>query len=278
MHSNNVFQYSRIRTRKRNAKKSIKTENIGIQPFLESGIHWAGIRNPVVRIRNPQRGIQNPRLSWIPLHGATCYLIHNKLKQLRFNCNISPFIKQKCNQYSLNGNKATLTQLLTLGRTRKFILPSWYKGRGWNPSTAEFLICWSISKLFFLEWKSFDLLKKMRYIFWVVELLEAFESLSPSWISPRLEIRLKSRWRWAFLLDMQNNTKKYFVSFHPQVLLLLLKEVGKICIFTQKRLDLLLMTSYLVNIVTDPHWTCLKIRARNKRTAAENVRRWCFMV
>ena len=26
--------------------------------------------NPVPRIRNPQCGIQNPRLSWIPLHGA----------------------------------------------------------------------------------------------------------------------------------------------------------------------------------------------------------------
>ena len=68
---NNVFQYSKIRTRKRNAKKSIKTEKkFGIQSFLESGIHWAGIRNPVLGIRNPQGGIQNPRLSWIPLHGA----------------------------------------------------------------------------------------------------------------------------------------------------------------------------------------------------------------
>ena len=37
---NNVFQYSKIRTRKRNAKKSIKTEKkFGIQSFLESGIH-----------------------------------------------------------------------------------------------------------------------------------------------------------------------------------------------------------------------------------------------
>ena len=37
---NNVFQYSKIRTRKRNAKKSIKTEEkFGIQPFLESGMH-----------------------------------------------------------------------------------------------------------------------------------------------------------------------------------------------------------------------------------------------
>ena len=31
---------------------------------MESGIHGCGIRNP-------QRGIRNPRLSWITLHGAT---------------------------------------------------------------------------------------------------------------------------------------------------------------------------------------------------------------
>ena len=30
---------------------------------MESGIHRHGIRNP-------QRGIRNPRLSWITLHGA----------------------------------------------------------------------------------------------------------------------------------------------------------------------------------------------------------------
>ena len=70
MPSNNVFQYSKIRTRKRSAKKIIKPEKNGIHLFLESGIHCAGIRNPVPGIRNPQHGIQNPRLSWIPLHGA----------------------------------------------------------------------------------------------------------------------------------------------------------------------------------------------------------------
>ena len=71
MPSNNVFQYSKIRTRKRSAKKSIKTgQQNGIQLFLESGIHCAGIRNPVPGIRNPQHGIQNPRPSWIPLHEA----------------------------------------------------------------------------------------------------------------------------------------------------------------------------------------------------------------
>ena len=35
----------------------------GIQPPMESGIHRHGIRNP-------QRGIRNPGLSWITLHGA----------------------------------------------------------------------------------------------------------------------------------------------------------------------------------------------------------------
>ena len=63
---NNVFQYSKIRTRKRNANKSIKTEKIW-NPAL------FGIRNPVLGIRNPQGGIQNPGLSWIPLHGANSW-------------------------------------------------------------------------------------------------------------------------------------------------------------------------------------------------------------
>ena len=47
---------------------------------------------------------------------------------------------------------------------------------------------------------------------------------------------------------------KHFTSFHPHVLLLLLKEVAKTFIFTQKWLDrLLLMTSYFATIVTDSH-------------------------
>ena len=46
----------------------------------------------------------------------------------------------------------------------------------------------------------------------------------------------------------------YFASFYSQVLLSLLKKVEKTFIFTQKWLDhLLLMTSYLVTIVTDYH-------------------------
>ena len=35
----------------------------------------------------------------------------------------------------------------------------------------QFLICCSISKRFYLLWKAFDLLYKMRYILWVVALL-----------------------------------------------------------------------------------------------------------
>ena len=46
------------------------------------------------------------------------------------------------------------------------------EGGGWNPS-PEFLICCSISKRFYLQWNAFDLLNKMRYILWVVTLLEA---------------------------------------------------------------------------------------------------------
>ena len=47
---------------------------------------------------------------------------------------------------------------------------------------------------------------------------------------------------------------KHYASFHPQALLLLLKEVEKTCIFTQKWFDhLLLMTSYVVTIGTVHH-------------------------
>ena len=38
----------------------------GIQNPSSTDKYW----NPVIVIRNPQRGVQNPRLSWIPSHGA----------------------------------------------------------------------------------------------------------------------------------------------------------------------------------------------------------------
>ena len=55
MPSNNVFQYSKIRTRKRSAKKSIKTgKKNGIQLFLESGIQYpeSGIHSMQSRIQD----------------------------------------------------------------------------------------------------------------------------------------------------------------------------------------------------------------------------------
>ena len=42
---------------------------------VESGIHRHGIRNP-------QRGIRNPRLSWITLHGAICPIIRSRPEDL----------------------------------------------------------------------------------------------------------------------------------------------------------------------------------------------------
>ena len=42
-----------------------------------------------------------------------------------------------------------------------------------SPPPQEFLICCSISKRFYLQWKAFDLLYKVRCILWVVALLGA---------------------------------------------------------------------------------------------------------
>ena len=71
MPSNNAFQYGKIRTRKQSAKKRIKTWKKWNPPLF-------GIRNPLCwnlesSTRDPESiayGIQNPRLSWIPLHVA----------------------------------------------------------------------------------------------------------------------------------------------------------------------------------------------------------------
>ena len=58
MHSNNVFQYSKIQTRKRNAKKSIKTVK-NWNPAL------FGIRNPLCW--NPESSTRNPEsTAWNP--------------------------------------------------------------------------------------------------------------------------------------------------------------------------------------------------------------------
>ena len=75
MPSKNVFQYSKIRTRNKVRRKALK-------PGKKMDPAFFGIRNPLcwnpessTRNPNPQHGIQNPRLSWIPLHGANCMYV-----------------------------------------------------------------------------------------------------------------------------------------------------------------------------------------------------------
>ena len=99
-------------------------------------------------------------------------------------------------------NPRTYTQIET---------PTWYKGGGWT--LLEFLICCSISKRFYLQWKAFDFLNKMRYNLWVVALLEACDVTNNGRNLGRhlefyqeLEIRLKPQEMVIFLLDMIYNT------------------------------------------------------------------------
>ena len=95
-----------------------------------------------------------------------------------------------------------IKEALTLERTRK-VIPRHRgsKGGGWNPS-PEFLICYSISKRFYLKWKAFDLLNKIRYILWVVALLKACDVTNNGrhlGLYQELEIRLKPREMVIFL-------------------------------------------------------------------------------
>ena len=85
--------------------------------------------------------------------------------------------------------------ILSLGRKRKFIPLLWQKGGGdgWNPS-PEFLICCSNLKRFYLQWKTFHLLNKMRDILGVVVLLKACDVTNNGrhfGFYQELEIRLK---------------------------------------------------------------------------------------
>ena len=83
------------------------------------------------------------------------------------------------------------------------------EGGGWNPS-PEFLICCSISKRFYLSWKAFDLLDKMRYILWVMALLDACDVTNNGRylvFYQELEIKLKPREMVVFVIYMKNNTQ-----------------------------------------------------------------------
>ena len=65
-----------------------------------------------------------------------------------------------------------MTNYLTLGRKRKVIPAPWYKGVVDGGPPLGFLICCNILKRFFLQWKAFELLYKIRYILRVVALLK----------------------------------------------------------------------------------------------------------
>ena len=154
----------------------------------------------------------------------------------------------------------------------------WYKlgGGGWNPP-LEFLIRCSISN----QWKAFVLVNKIRYIIWVVALLEACDVTKNSchlsrhlvfYKEFRHQVKTASNGDF-FMLDTKNNTSTSTMhGFSHQIYLKKLKT----CTFNQSGLTPL--TSYLVTIETDHHWTWLKMRARDERTAAENIRYLCFIL
>ena len=148
---------------------------------------------------------------------------------------------------------------LTFGRTPKFITPPWYGGGGWMEPPLVFLLCCSISKRFYLQWKAFDLLYKMRNILWVMGLLEACDVTNNCLNLKRhlgfyqeLEIRLKPREMVVFCAWQWKITHKYALC-----MIFCWKKLKTTWTFSEKSLDhLLLMTSYLV---TTEYWPLLNL-------------------
>ena len=90
-------------------------------------------------------------------------------------------------RYHINPRMYTQIHTTTEEQGEEWILP---------PFLLKFLISYSISKRFCLQWKAFDFLKKMRYILWVVALLEACDVTNDGChlgFYQELEIRLKLR-------------------------------------------------------------------------------------
>ena len=61
MHFKTSFNIARFEHENEMRRKALKQKKIGIQPFLESGIHCAGIRNQYLesRIHNVESRIQD---------------------------------------------------------------------------------------------------------------------------------------------------------------------------------------------------------------------------
>ena len=70
MHSKQrLFNTARFEHEKEMRRKTLKQKKFGIQPFLESGIHWAGIlesstRNPESTGWNPESKAVMNSLTW----------------------------------------------------------------------------------------------------------------------------------------------------------------------------------------------------------------------
>ena len=96
---------------------------------------------------------------------------------------------------------------LNLGHTCKFIPPPWYgEGGGglMEPLPRGFDVL-QYFEAFLLQWKAFDQLNKMRYILWVVVLLEACDVTNNGrhlGFYQELEITLKPQEMVIFVLDM----------------------------------------------------------------------------
>ena len=121
----------------------------------------------------------------------TIFLILRELKQLFSFLNVRPFYTNvHANPYPHRGTR---------------------QRDEWNPF-PEFLICCSISKRFYFQWKAFDLLNKMRYILWVVAPLEACDVTNKGRhlrCYQDLEIRLKLREMAIFLCLTWTITHKW---------------------------------------------------------------------
>ena len=102
----------------------------------------------------------------------------------------------------------------TLGRTCKFIPPPWFQGggRGVDGTCPWFLICFSISKRFYLQYLWSSLKDEVHFIgggdaggLWHHQ--QWSPSWPPSWILPRIRNQVKTaRNGDFFVLEMKNNT------------------------------------------------------------------------
>ena len=144
------------------------------------------------------------------------------------------------------------------------------------------------SKRLWLQWKAFDLLNKLRLILWVVTLMEACDVTKHGRHCER---------HLGFYQELEN-------SYKPRELIIFF--VLNMCKITQiSTLHHLIHNLYFYwwtklknmhfhlkmawppaiyddtspyHIVTDHHQSCLKMCAREKRTATENFRCRCFIV